>query len=103
MTAVTYDMQKLDEAVASLAGLGTLQTRLQNALLPLTVLQSGGGMQNTKRANQLHVIVASLTSVPINTLSDDEAWSIAQKIAELQSANWHDAVWALEEGTVAKS
>lgn len=102
MTAVTYDMQKLDEALSSLAGHGSLQQRLQNALLPLTVLQAGGGMQNTKRAGQLDEVIARLSTKFVNTLSDDEAWSIAQQIVELQSGNWHDAVWALEDRLTAK-
>ncbi len=97
MTAVTYDMQKLDEAVSTLAGHGTLQERLHDALIPLSVLHMGGGMHNKKRAGQLDEIHARLTAGKVRDLSDDEAREIAKNITELHSGNWHDAVWALED------
>jgi len=97
MTAVTYDMQKLDEAVSILAGHGTLQQRLQDALIPLSVLHMGGGMRNTKRASQLDEIHSRLTKERVSDLSDDQARDIAKKIVELHSGNWHDAVWGLED------
>jgi hypothetical protein len=96
MTAVTYDMQKLDEAVGTLAGHGTLRDRLQDALIPLGVLHMGG-MLNKKRAAQLDEIHRRLTAGKISDLSDDDAREIARKIVELHSGNWHDAVWALED------
>lgn len=97
MTAVTYDMQKLDEAVGTLTGHGTLQERLRDALIPLSVLHMGGGMHNKKRAGQLDEIYTRLSGGKVLDLSDDEAREIARKIVELHSGNWHDAVWALED------
>lgn len=97
MGAVTYDMQKLDEAVSILAGHGTLHDRLQHALMPLSVLHIGGGMRNTKRAAQLDDIHSRLTKGKVRDLSDDEAREIAKKIVDLHNGNWHDAVWALED------
>jgi hypothetical protein len=99
MGGVTYDMQKLDEAVGTLTGHGTLQDRLQDALIPLGVLRMGG-MHNSKRAGQLEAIYSRLTQGKICDLSDDEAREISKQIVELHTGNWHDAVWALEdEGT----
>lgn len=102
MTAVTYDMQKLDEAVSILTGHGALQDRLQDALIPLSVLHMGGGMRNTKRAGQLDEIYSRLTTTKASDLSDDEAREIARKIVELHTGNWHDAVWALEDAASGK-
>ena len=53
MHGVTYDMQKLDEAVSALAvGTGSIQERLRCAMLPLLVLQTGG-LANEKMSAEL--------------------------------------------------
>jgi hypothetical protein len=97
MTAITYDMQKLDEAVGVLAtGAGSLQERLSDAFVPLWTLHSGGGMHNAKRAPELARICEALAETPRDSMDGEAARSLASAIAELQSGNWHDAVWALE-------
>jgi hypothetical protein len=97
--AVTYDMQKLGEAVSILAtGTISLQERLSDTIIPLFTLNRGGeGMHNKKRAGTLVEICAKLTDMKDNPLNDDDARTLARAIVELQSGNWHDAVWALED------
>lgn len=98
VTRVTYDMQKFDEAVAAIAlGTGTIQERLRDALGPLRTLQSGGGLHNKKLSAELDRILLGATYDNTTRLSDDDARALARAILELQSTNWHDAVYALED------
>ena len=98
MPAITYDMQKLDEAISVLAtGSGSLQQRLSDAYLPLLSLHGGGGMQNTQRASELAQICEALSVAQRDGIDPETARALASAIAELQSGNWHDAVWALED------
>jgi hypothetical protein len=96
---ITYDMQKLDEAVSILAtGTESLQDRLRDSIIPLLILRANGdGMHNKKRAGTLDEICAKLSDMNDNPLNDDDARALAQAIVDLQNLNWHDAVWALEE------
>lgn len=96
-TGVTYDMQKLDEAVSSLAGHGSLQERLSNAMIPLLVLSTGGGMKNSKRASELEAILALPGGLRASQLDDEAAQEMARAIVDLLNGNWHDTVYALED------
>lgn len=97
MTAVTYDLQKLDEAVAILAsGAGGVQERLSFAALPLNVLNMGTGMTNAELQPRLAEICERLSGV--KRLDNDDAMQLASDIAGLQSSAWHAVVWALEDG-----
>lgn len=98
VTRVTYDMQKLDEAVSALAaGTDRIQERLRAALIPMLVLKSGGGMHNVKRSGELNRILDGLSHESIGAMTDEQAREKARAIVNLQSGNWHDAVWALED------
>lgn len=98
MSAVTYDMQKLDEAVSALSvGTKTLQERLRDAIIPLTILKSGEGLHNKSLSAELDRILLGVADENMTELSDDQARSWARSIVELQSKNWHDAVWKLED------
>jgi hypothetical protein len=97
-TAVTYDMQKLHEAVSSLAtGNESLQERLRHAMIPLLTLHHGGGMKNKKRAPELAAIIERLSDGNLERLDNEQARELASKIVSLENSNWHDAVWALED------
>lgn len=94
---ITYDMQKLDEAVTALAGHGRLQDRLGNAVMPLLVLSGGGGMKNLERAEELERILEPAKHGLVHELDDEAAREMAMAIVSLQNGNWHDAVFALED------
>lgn len=97
-TAVTYDMQKLHEAVSTLATSNDpIQQRLRHAMIPLLTLHHGGGMKNKKRAPQLAEIMKRLTEGKLDQFDDEEARQVATMIVSLENSNWHDAVWALED------
>jgi hypothetical protein len=98
VSQITYDMQKFGEAVSALAvGTGTIQERLRDALIPLMVLRSGGGLHNKALSAELDRILLGTTYDNVTRLSDDDAQALARSIVDLQSKNWHDAVWALED------
>ena len=98
MIAMNYDMQMLDKAISALAtGSGSLQQRLTNAYLPLITLHGGGGMHNKERASELARICEALSVAQRDGIDPEAAQSLASAIAELQSGNWHDAVWALQD------
>lgn len=96
--AVTYDMQKLGEAVSILAlGSGPLKERLKETIIPLGTLHMGG-LHNRKRADEFDGIYERLTgNRSIQSLSDDEARELARDIVDLNSGIWYDAVWELED------
>jgi hypothetical protein len=97
-TYVTYDMQKLNEAVHVLAvGDDPLKERLCHAIIPLLTLHGGGGMHNMKRADALANICDRLTGGNLDKLSADEMRKLASDIVDLENGNWHDAVWGLED------
>ena len=97
-TAVTYDMQKLGEAVGILAhGNERLQVRLKDAIVPLWTLANGGGMKDKPKQPRLEAILDALMDGKVENLSDDAARELAGEITSLHSAVWHDAVWALED------
>ena len=99
MAAVTYDMQKLGEAVGILAtGTNRLHERLSDTIIPLYTLRANGdGMHNKERAGTLDEICAALSHMRDDPLNDDDARALASKIVDLNSGIWYDAVWALED------
>ena len=93
---ITYDMQKLDEAVSCLAGSGTLQERLSNAMIPLLTL-SAGGMHNKSRQKEFERILQMPDDRGAIAMGDEAAREMAHAIVNLQNGNWHDTVFALED------
>ena len=97
MTAITYDMQKLDEAVSALAGPGALLERLQDTIIPLGTLHMAG-LKNENRAAEFESIYVRLTDETLRRSTADELAKLSYDIVALQTGNWYDTVWALEDG-----
>ncbi len=97
MTRVTYDMQKLGEAVSIMAlGSGPLKARLRDTIIPLLTLRTSG-IHNKKRVGELDSICERLMGGALDDLSENEALELARHIVQLESSNWHDVVWELED------
>lgn len=92
---ISYDMQKLDEAVTALAGHGRLQSRLEFARIPLAGLNAASGLNNKKRTAEFEQILEALDDA--GNLDDEAARQLARAIVDLQNGNWHDAVYQLED------
>lgn len=96
-TAITYDMQKLDEAVSALSlAPGSIQERLRAAIGPLRQLKNTG-LHRAALSAELDRILLGTSYENMSKLTDEHATAWALAIVELQSKNWHDTVWDIEQ------
>lgn len=98
MSIISYEIQKLGEAVSVLASRdGSMQKRLEGALVPLLVLQTFKRVSGEARSAELDRVCSSLANGNAVGLSNEDASRIATAIADLHSSLWYAAAWELED------